>query len=304
MGLQVVAAADARVGHYRRARAHFEGRAGVAVAAAAALRAGKRMVAPKLVPHLVRHVVNIKGVAHRVGHPGFARGLQRGVANHPHVGQPAPGRAEYMADVVIARAHHGIHICLVFAQQVAGAVIGVGVGAGVGVDEAAIVAHQLQVHGQLPLIHPGHAVHRRQNRGLGAGHRATAVGRVLGRGGHCQPVSAQGGAGGQQHAVRRAGGGVPAGSLCIQPRLPQAHRRRRSSATAQHIALEEAQVVRRVAAPRRVEVHRPELARQHHTMKALGRDVEPRGGVRVVEAAAGVGAQLREAGRRGRVQHR
>ena len=297
--LQVVAAADAGVGHYRRARTRLVSSAGVAIAGAAALAAVERVVAAKLVPHFVGHVVDIESIAHGVRNARFARRFQRGVAYYAHVGQPAAGRAEHVANVEVGRAHHRGQVALVLAHQVVGAVVGVGVGGGVGINQAAVVAHQLQAHGQLPLIHAGYPVHARQNCGLGAGHRAPAVGRVLGRGRHGQPVSAQAGAGGQQRAVRlasRAAG--PGRGTPVQPRLPQAGRGRRQAGATVNIGPEKAEVVGDVAGPGRLQVHGPQRTRQNLPMKAVGRNIQPRRGIRVVQAAPGVGAQLGEGGRR------
>ena len=67
MGLQVVGAANAGVGHDRRAAAGLVGGGGAAIAVAAGVGAAvERVPRPKLMPHLVRDVVNVKAVADRL----------------------------------------------------------------------------------------------------------------------------------------------------------------------------------------------------------------------------------------------
>ena len=76
MRLEVVLAADARVGHHRRAGAGLDRGAAVAVAATAVGQgAVEGVVAAELVAHLVGDVVDGEEVALRLGQPGAAASL-------------------------------------------------------------------------------------------------------------------------------------------------------------------------------------------------------------------------------------
>ena len=160
VGLQVVARlANAGVGHDGRARAGLPGGSGPAVAArTAASVAIEGMVATKLVPHLVGHVIDVESIANGASRAGEAAGLV-GPAHHTQAGHAAATRSHQVADVVVRRADDGVDSGYVSRQVVAG--VGVGVGSSIGVYQQVSVSHQHQAHGQFLFVHAYHAVHGR-----------------------------------------------------------------------------------------------------------------------------------------------
>ena len=105
MRLQVVGAADAGVGHDRRAAARFVG--GVAGAVAAAAGAGlrvERVVAAELVAHLVGDVVDVEAIAVGLPRPVVPRAFWPLRQVTRKAGDAAAARGEDMTDVVVRRA--------------------------------------------------------------------------------------------------------------------------------------------------------------------------------------------------------
>src|SRR5512137_88308 len=100
--LQIVGAANACVGHDRRAAAGFVGRRSVPIATAAtACRAVERVVGAELMSHLVDYVVNVESIAGRRGRTGNAARLATGYAHHAQTSNATHARAEHVTDVVV-----------------------------------------------------------------------------------------------------------------------------------------------------------------------------------------------------------
>ena len=73
--LQVIGAANPRVGLNGRTAAGFVGRAGVLIPGRRAIDPIKGVIAAELVAHFVSHVIDVKGITNGIPKSGFARCL-------------------------------------------------------------------------------------------------------------------------------------------------------------------------------------------------------------------------------------
>src|ERR1035441_49176 len=95
VGLEVIGAANAGIGHDRRAAARLVGGGGAAVAVAAGIGAAvERGRGAKLMADLVGHVINIKGISHGWISARLALSFDAGDTSYANARQAAPRGAE------------------------------------------------------------------------------------------------------------------------------------------------------------------------------------------------------------------
>jgi hypothetical protein len=188
MRLQVVRAADAGVGHDRRAAARLVGRRAVAIAAGTvAERAVEGVVASELMAHLVRDEIDVEIVAGGIGQAGRAASLAAAAADDAESSDAAAAGREHVADVVVGRADRGADDRGGVVDD-AGTVAGERIAAGGRVHDEIVVRHQRELDRHVVLIHLGHAVDCDNRR------RKTARGRAAADRGDVLVVGCDGGA--------------------------------------------------------------------------------------------------------------
>ncbi|MNX53064.1 hypothetical protein D3C86_837550 [compost metagenome] len=156
VGLQVLLPADPRIGHDGAAAAGLPGLAGLPVATAtAAGGAVEGVVGAELVANLVGHVVDEEGIPHRIGGARHARRFLSG-AEHSQPRQTAAPGVDHVTYVEGAKLGAGLGLCILLHCDVGiyvTVIVVERIGGGVGEDDGVVAAGELELGGDVTLVH-------------------------------------------------------------------------------------------------------------------------------------------------------